>query len=107
MKRGEGDAVLMFCCVISEVRNAYWSRTYRESPNAELLKNEVLGRINQAQFEPAVYRGVRVPVYLAGAVNFFVREGKPHLRIFLNQEEGELLSGRDFVAPAIRDRAGE
>ena len=34
--------------------NGDWSRTYRCSPNTELLQKEVLGRIDRAMFEPAV-----------------------------------------------------
>jgi TonB family protein len=34
-------------------------------------------------------------------VSFFVVAGKPHLRIFLNQEEDDLKNGRDFVAPQL------
>ena len=34
-----------------------------------------------------------------GSVVFAVRDGKPHLRILLNQEEGDLKKGNDFIAP--------
>jgi hypothetical protein len=99
MKRGQGDGFVMFGCGVSEHGNGYWSRTYRCSPNTEILQKEVLGRIDQAIFEPAVYKGTRVEVYLLGAVVFAVRDGKPHLRIYLNQEENDLKKGNDFVAP--------
>jgi hypothetical protein len=99
MKRGQGDGFVMFGCAISELGDGYWSRTYRCSPNTELLQKEVLGRIDQAVFEPAVYKGSRVGVYLTGSVVYAVRDGKPHLRIFLHQEDDELKKGTDFVAP--------
>ena len=99
MKRGQGDGFVMFGCAVSELGDGYWSRTFRASPNTELLQKEVLGRIDQARFEPAVYKGGRVSVYLAGSVVFAVRDGKPHLRIFLHQEESDLKKGSDFVAP--------
>jgi hypothetical protein len=89
----------MFGCAVSELGSAYWSRTYRCSPHTELLQKEVLGRIDQAMFEPAVYKGSHVEVYLMGSVVFAVRDGKPHLRIFLHQEEDDLKKGNDFVAP--------
>src|SRR5687768_3651124 len=47
MKRGQGDGFVMFGCAVSERGNGYWSRTYRASPNTELLQKEVLGRIDQ------------------------------------------------------------
>jgi hypothetical protein len=99
MKEGQGDAILMFETGVSTSGRSYDSRTYRESPGADKLRREVLRQLDLALFEPAVYNHVRVPVYVQGTVNFFVRDGKPHLRVFLNQEEDALLSGQDFVAP--------
>ena len=99
MKRGQGNALVMFSCSINAQGFAGWSRCYRSSPDSELLQRELLARIDQAQFEPAVYRGAKVGVYLCGTANFFIKDGKPHLRIFLHQEDEDLLAGRDFVAP--------
>ena len=99
MKRGQGDGFVMFGCAVSQYGDGYWSRTYRASPNTEALQKEVLDRINQAMFQPAVYKGGHVGVYLTGSVVFAVRDGKPHLRIFLHQEEDELKRGTDFIAP--------
>ena len=99
MKRGQGDAIVMFSCVVGRSGFGGWSRCYRSSPNSEMLQQEVMARIDQSQFEPAIYKGAKVGVYLSGTVNFFVKEGKPHLRVFLHQEDSDLLSGRDFVAP--------
>lgn len=58
-----------------------------------------MSRLEHAQFEPATRNGAKVAVYLCGTASFFVKDGKPHLRIFLNQEESDLQSGQDFVAP--------
>lgn len=99
LKRGQGDGFVMFGCGVTQYGDGYWSRTYRGSPNTQLLQKEVLDRIDRAMFEPAVYKGVRVGVYLMGSVVFAVRDGKPHLRIFLHQEEGDLKKGNDFIAP--------
>ena len=99
LKRGQGDGFVMFGCAVSPWGHAGWSRTYRCSANTELLQKEVMNRIDQAMFEPAVYKGSHVGVYLMGSVVFAVRNGKPHLRIFLHQEEGDLMKGNDFVAP--------
>jgi hypothetical protein len=99
MKRGQGDGFVMFACGVSEQGNGYWSTTFRASPNTELLQKEVLARIERAVFEPAIYKGSHVGVYLLGSVVFAVRDGKPHLRIYLNQEEDILKKGEDFVAP--------
>ena len=106
LKRGQGDGFVMFGCAVSQYGEGYWSRTYRSSANTELLQKEVLGRIDQARFEPAVYKGSRVAVYLLGSVVFAVRDGKPHIRIFLHQEEDDLKKGNDFVAPQLSFAAG-
>jgi hypothetical protein len=99
MKRGQGNAVVMFSCVVGSTGFGGWSRCYRGSPDSEMFQKELMARIDQAQFEPAIYNGSKVAVYLSGTANFFVKDGKPHLRIFLNQEDADLQAGRDFVAP--------
>lgn len=99
MKRGQKDATVMFECGVNKSGKAYDSRTFRESPNSELLKRELMTRLDHAQFDPASWKGSRVEVYLTGTVVFVVRDGRPHLRIFLHQEDDDLKKGSDFVAP--------
>ena len=99
MKRGQKDAIVMFECAITVLGDAVNARTYRESPNSELLRKELMGRLDRAQFEPAVYKHVHVTVFVHGTANFFIRDGKPHLRIFLNQSDNDLQSGKDFIEP--------
>ena len=50
---------------------------------------------------PLEFAGVvaHVGVYVHGTVTYFIRDGKPHVRIFLNQNEDDLKSGRDFIEP--------
>lgn len=99
VKRGQGDGFVMFGCGVNQWGQGGWSRTYRCSPNTEILQKEVLDRIDRAMFQPAIYKGTAVGVYLMGSVVFAVRDGKPHLRIYLHQEEGDLMKGSDFIAP--------
>lgn len=99
MKRGQKDAIVMFECGVSALGYGFDSRTYRESPNSELLRKELMGRMDQTQFIPAVYNHVNVVVYVHGTVSFVIRDGKPHLRILLNQNDDDLKSGKDFVEP--------
>ena len=106
MKRGQGDAVLMFTAGVSASGYGYVWETYRGTPNSHLLGKELMGRFGQAQFEPAVYKHQHVGVLLNGTVSFSVVAGKPHLRIFLNQEESDLKQGRDFIAPQLAFAAG-
>src|SRR5947207_7993525 len=106
MKRGQGDAVVMFTAGISASGYGYVWETYRGTPNSQILSKELMDRTRQAQFEPAVYKHQHVGVILAGTVSFSVVAGKPHLRIFLNQEESDLKQGRDFIAPQLAFAAG-
>ena len=106
MKRGQGDAIVMFTAGVSESGYGYVWETYRGTPNSHLLSKELMDRASQAQFEPAIYKGQRVGVVLNGTVRFFIADGKPHLRIFLNQEESDLKGGKDFVAPQLAFATG-
>jgi TonB family protein len=106
MKRGQGDAVVMFSAGISAWGYGYVWETYRGTPNSELLSKELMDRTRQTQFEAAVYKHQHVGVMLNGTVSFTVVAGKPHLRIFLNQEEGDLKQGKDFIAPQLAFAAG-
>jgi hypothetical protein len=99
MAQGQDTAILMFETGVSKSGRSYDSRTYRESPGAEKLRREVLSKLDIALFEPAVFNHVYVNAYIQGTVNFFIKDGKPHLRVFLHQEDEALLSGHDFVAP--------
>lgn len=106
MKRGQRDALIMFTAGISASGYGYVWETYRGTPNSHLLSKELMDRTSQAQFEPAIYKHQRVGVILAGTVSFSVVAGKPHLRIFLNQEESDLKQGKDFIAPQLAFAAG-
>ena len=103
MKRGQGDALVLFDVAVSATGSSYTGSAlcYRASPNSEALQNEVVARLEQAQFEPAVFKGSRVAVWLSGMVSFYVRDGKPRVRVFLHQEEADLQKGSDFVAPQL------
>jgi hypothetical protein len=101
MKRGQGDAIVLFSCGVSKLGYGYGMQVYRGTPNSDLLKKELMGRSDQAQFIPAIFRGHPVAVYIDGTVSFSIVNGKPRLRIFLNQEESELGRGADFIAPQL------
>lgn len=99
MKRGQGNGLVMFSCGVNAGGYAFYGVAYRGTPNSDLLRQELVQRIYQAQFEPAVFRHQHVGVYLGGTLVFAIKDGKPHVRIFLNQEEDALKRGRDFIAP--------
>ena len=99
VKQGQGNATVMFSCGVNSLGFAGAGEFYRGTPNSEKLGREVVRRIDNAQFEPAVYHHTHVGVWISGTVTFIIKDGKPHLRVFLNQEEDDLLKGRDFIAP--------
>lgn len=101
MKRGQGNAIVMFSCGVTKLGYGYGMMVYRGSPNSELLKKELLDCSGRAQFMPAIFNGTPTAVFLDGTASFAVVEGKPQLRIFLNQEEDALTKGHDFIAPQI------
>src|ERR1041385_2428258 len=106
MKRGQRDALIMFTASVWPSGRGYIWETYRGTPNSEMLGKELMDRTNQAQFEPAVYKHLHVAVMLNGTATFSVVAGKPHLRIFLNQEESDLKQGKDFIAPQLAFATG-
>ena len=105
-KRGQRDAVIMFGCYVTSLGDAGAMVNYRCSANSELLQKEARGQCRQSQFEPAVYHHTRADVWITGTINYFIANGKPHLRIFLNQEDDHLKQGNDFVAPQFTFASG-
>lgn len=99
MKRGQGDGVVMFSCGVDTLGNAGGGISYRGTPHSELLGREVVERIDHAQFEPAVFHHNHVPVWIGGTVAFFIKDGKPHVRVYLNQQDKDLAEAHDFIAP--------
>lgn len=99
MKRGQGNATLMFSCGVSTLGNEGGGEYYRGTPNSDMLGREVVERCDQAQSEPAVFHHNRVSTWISGTVTFIGKDGKPHLGVFLNQEEKNLFQGHDFIAP--------
>jgi TonB family protein len=71
------------------------------SPDSQLLRDEVRRRLRQSRFMPAVYDGRRTSAWFAGTVVYVVANGRPHLRVYANQELDEIKRGTDFLAPQL------
>jgi hypothetical protein len=99
MQKGQKDALVMFTCTVQKTGAVVWSATYRGTPDSKLLEQEVLDKLGNAKFIPAVYNHLPVDAIFYGTVTFAVLEGKPRLRIFSNQEAEELKKESDFVGP--------
>jgi TonB family protein len=102
VRKGQKDALVMFLCMVKKNGEVEWSATYRGTPDSDVLKQELQKRISPAvnpRFIPAVHDHQLVDAIYYGTVTFRVVNGKPRLRIFSNQEAGELEKEHDFVGP--------
>lgn len=98
-RKGQGDAWVMFECGVAGDAIVGGSDFFTASPQADLLKNEIRRRLRQTTFVPAVYNHKRTHAWFAGTALFVVKGGRPHLRIYANQDLDEIRRGVDFVAP--------
>lgn len=103
MKHGQGSGMVMFTAVIATRGDTrrYFTRVYGGTPGTEVLTKELIGKIDRAIFHPALYRGTPQDAMISGTVVFAVAEGKPHLRVYLNQEKEDLKKDNDFIAPQL------
>jgi TonB family protein len=102
IRKGQKDALVMFLCAVRKDGEVQWSATYRGTPDSDFLKQELQKRISPAsnpRFIPAVHDHQPVDAIYYGTVTFRVVNGKPRLRIFSNQEAGELEKEHDFIGP--------
>ncbi len=99
IKKGQKGAAIMFFCLVAPTGDIVWSGTYRGTPESKLLEQEVLKRLANAKFIPAIYNHQPVIVIFYGTVVFSIVDGKPRLRIFSNQQLDELKKENDFIDP--------
>lgn len=109
MRKGQRDAWVMFEGLILDdgIMSASDFATF--SPNSELLRGELHRRLPLAKFVPAIYHRRGAYAYFSGTVIFVVKDGKPHVRVFANQDLDEIKRGADFIAPqpvAVSGQAG-
>jgi TonB family protein len=99
IKKGQKDAAVMFTCLVAPTGDIARSGTYRGTKGSELLEKEVLKRLANAKFIPAIHNHQPVLAVFYGTVTFAVVNGKPRLRIFANQQPPELDKETDFIDP--------
>lgn len=99
VQKGQKDATMMFCCSVKPNGEVASISYYRESPESTVLQEEVTRCFRNAILIPGSYDGHPVHVLMFGTIKFKVVDGKPRLRIFLNQEASELEKEADFVGP--------
>ena len=89
----------MFTCLVAPTGNVVRSGAYRGTLHSELLEQELLKRLVNAKFAPAIHNHQPVIAIFYGTVRFAVVNGKPRLRIFANQQLPELDKENDFIDP--------
>ncbi|MFN2507990.1 MAG: energy transducer TonB [Chthoniobacterales bacterium] len=101
MKRGQKDGLVMFDLGVSKLGVPGRPFTYRGTPGSDRLGDELLGQVGRATFSPAVLDHKVCNSLVFGTIVFAIVDGKPRVRIYLNQEENELMKQSDFIAPQM------
>ncbi len=102
IKHGQKDGAVSFTFFVSRWGNGGGVLTYEGTPNSDVLSQELIDQIGRAKFIPAVYHGETVSALVNGTLVFAISpDGKPHLRIFLNQDRERLARGEDFISPQL------
>jgi TonB family protein len=99
IKKGQKEAAVMFSCLVAPTGDVVRSGAYRGTRGSEMLEQELLKRLAHAKFIPAIHNHQPVIAVFYGTVRFAVVNGKPRLRIFANQQLGELDKESDFIDP--------
>ncbi len=103
MERGQKDAVVMFDRVVltdkSIAIHALTTEITYASPGSGLFQDALLHALDAAYFTPALVDGKPTQVAFNGAATFSIKDGKPQLRVYANQEPNEIAAGHDFIAP--------
>jgi hypothetical protein len=99
MGRGLQHGALFFEARVEPNGYPMFSRVWGTTKETEPLRDELRAKLREARFSPAIYQGRHVYAWFFGTLAFSVMDGKPHLRIFANQELSELQKENDFIAP--------
>ena len=101
LEKGQRNGALTFDCFVATWGGALNPATYRVTPESEALEKEVMSALRRCRFIPATYNGKPAGVSFLGTVLFVVADGKPHLRIYANQNRDDIEKGNDFIAPQL------
>jgi hypothetical protein len=101
IKRGETHGALYFGCVVAPNGVPERGRIWGNTEQTMALRDELRIKLSQCRFVPAVYNHRNVYCYFEGTLAFSTTDGKPHVRIFANQQLSELQKESDFITPQI------
>jgi hypothetical protein len=101
MEKGQGDGLLNFQCLVSTSGQPVNPVIFRATPGSAALGTEVMSALRHCRFIPAIYDGKFTEVVFLGTVLFVVADGRPHLRIYANQNHDDIAKENDFIAPQL------
>jgi hypothetical protein len=99
IKKGQKDGAVMFSCLVAPTGDIVRSGAYRGTKGSELLERELLKRLANEKFVPAIHNHQPVIAIFYGTVTFAAVNGKPRMRIFATQQLDELKKESDFIDP--------
>ena len=99
LKQGQGDAIVRFDFAVSDIGQAWGTDSYLRSDKSDAFAKEIIDKVPRSKWLPAIWRGGKVYAIVSATGIFGVIDGKPRVRIFLNQEEAHLKTGNDFISP--------
>ena len=99
MRRGVQHGAVFFSCLVTPAGNTYRPRAWGGTEGTDALRQELKIKLYKAHFIPAVWDHHNTSAIFLGTATFSVIDGKPHVRVYANQEKSELAEGRDFISP--------
>ena len=101
IKRGETHGALYFGCRIAPNGLPERCNIWGNTDATKALRDELRIKLSQSRFIPAVYDHRNVYCWFQGTLEFSTTDGKPHVRIFANQQLSDLQKEADFITPQM------
>jgi hypothetical protein len=99
MERGVQHGALFFMARVDPNGFPSYSKVWGMTKETQALRDELREKLAEARFIPAIYNHQHVYAWFYGTLAFSVVDGKPHVRVFANQELSELQKENDFIGP--------
>ena len=101
LKRGETHGALYFGCIVAPNGVVEHGNIWGNTDATKALRDELRIKLSRSHFVPAVHNHRNVYCWFQGTLAFSTTDGKPHVRIFANQQLPELQKESDFITPQM------
>ncbi|HST31347.1 MAG TPA: hypothetical protein VLK27_10975 [Chthoniobacterales bacterium] len=101
LKRGETHGALYFGCIVAPNGVVEHGNIWGNTDATKALRDELRIKLSHCRFVPAVYNHRDVYCWFQGTLAFSTIDGKPHVRIFANQQLADLQKESDFITPQM------